>query len=59
MIVLTCLSFFATFLRIDACRPVPRMDALINRRATSEPFDKTQDKLRALARPPVTDVRPI
>jgi len=28
------------------------MDALIIRRALFEPFDKTQDKLRELARPP-------
>jgi hypothetical protein len=40
----------------DGCRPALWVDALMIRRALCEPFDKTQDKLRELARPPVTCV---
>ncbi len=36
----------------DACRPAPGTDARIIRRALSEPFEKTQDRLRELGRPP-------
>ncbi len=39
--------------RADACRPALWVDALIGRRALFEPFGKTQDRLRELARPPV------
>ena len=42
--------------RSDACRPALWVDALMIRRALFEPFDKTQDKLRELARPPMTCV---
>ena len=37
----------------------PRADALISRRELFEPFDKTQARLRELARPPNSRVRPL
>ena len=43
----------------DACRPALRTDALINQRTLFEPFDKAQDRLLELARPPKAGVRPL
>jgi len=43
----------------DDCRPVCGSDALMNRRTLFEPFEKPQDKLRELGRPPKARVRPI
>ena len=43
----------------DDCRPVPGSDALMNRRTLFEPFEKPQDRLRELGRPPQVRVRPI
>ena len=45
------------FFRSDACRPVSGSDALTDRRALCEPFDKTQDRLPELARPPIVCIR--
>ncbi len=42
----------------DACRPATGMDAQIIRRAVSEPFEKTQDRLRELVRPSIDCVHP-
>jgi hypothetical protein len=43
----------------DACRLAQGRDALIRWRALFEPFDKTQDRLRELVRPPQSGVRPL
>ena len=47
-------SLFALFSPspLDACRSAFGTDALINWQALSEPFEKTQDRLRELVCPP-------